>query len=332
MEKHVKALLTDGILEKIANLYGIEKDQLYYVGGFENLIYGFDQINQSYIVRITHSTHRTIDEVKAEMDFLFYLARHKANVSMPIMTINQELVEKIDCIDNSYFIICAFTKAEGEVPSRQNANERMFYNYGKTIGFFHQLTKNYHESEGIQRRFSWDQDLIILNASKYLPKEDQVILNRLQEVVEAIRQIKPTKDNFGLIHTDVHMGNFFVKDDELTVFDFDDVAYHYFASDIAIPLFYLVFFVKEEDQIPLADRFMKPFMSGYLSMNQISKSDYMHLPLFLKLREIILYIVIYRTLKIEESEFARRYLERYRDRIINKTAFLDLDLEKYYVE
>jgi len=43
-----------------------------------------------------------------------------------------------------------------------------------------------------------------------------------------------------LIHTDVHAGNFFVDDGRITVFDFDDSSYQWFASDIAIALYYTI--------------------------------------------------------------------------------------------
>lgn len=332
MEKYVKELFTEEVLEITSKLYGIEREDLYIVGGFENYIYGFDKDNKSYIVRITHNSHRTVDQVKAEMDFLFYLAKSGANVSMPITTINNSFVETIECLDNSHFIICAFTKAEGERPNRTNLTNEMFYNYGRTVGLFHKLTKNYRESEGIVKRYNWDEDTLIVNASKYLSSDDQIILERLDEVIQSIKMIEKTKDNFGLIHTDIHMGNFFVKNNELTVFDFDDVSYQYFISDIAIALFYLVFMVKEEQQVELADRFLTHFMKGYLSIIKISKSDYMKMPIFLKLRELILYVVIFRTLNVQQDEFARVFIDRYRNRIINKTPFINLDLEKYYFD
>ena len=156
--------------------------------------------------------------------------------------------------------MCSFTKAEGKPPSRKNATDKMYYNYGKTIGMFHSLTKNYVESDGIIKRYNWDQDLLILNGDKYLPESDKIIIDRLNEVIKEINSLEKNKDNFGLIHTDVHMGNFFVKNDELTVFDFDDAAYQYFVSDIAIALYYLIFMANEEDQFALADRLMTHFM------------------------------------------------------------------------
>ena len=330
MDKNTKELLTEKVIEKAALLYGRKKDALYFVGGFENFVYGFDADGKSYIVRLSHSTHRTLDEIKAEMDFLFYLAHNGANVSMPIKTVSGQLVESIGCWDGSQFIVCAFTKAEGEVPTRQNVNKRMFYNYGKTIGFFHRLTKEYREGEGIQRRLDWNQDLMIVNADKYLPESEHVIVERLYEIVSEIRLLDKNRDNYGLIHTDIHMGNFFVKDDDLMVFDFDDLAYQFFVSDIAIPLFYLVFMIPEEDWIKWADGFMTEFMKGYLRENRLSREDYLKIPLFLKLREIILYIVVYQALNVEGDRFAEAYVKRYRDRIINRTPFINLDFDKYY--
>ena len=57
MEKYVKELFTEEVLEITSKLYGIEREDLYNVGGFENYIYGFDKDNKSYIVRITHNSH-----------------------------------------------------------------------------------------------------------------------------------------------------------------------------------------------------------------------------------------------------------------------------------
>jgi len=328
MEKFVKELLTEKVLNEVKNLYAI--NELYYVGGFENFIYGFDKDNQSYIVRISHSSHRTIAQIKAEIDFIFYLSNNNANVSTPIFSVNNNLVEKITLENNSYFTVCAYTKAIGQPPSRTNLTESLFYNYGKTIANFHKLTKSYQLKEGLLPRYTWDEDILIKDASKFLDAKDKIILEKLNELIIKINSIERTKDNFGLIHTDIHFGNFFIHNDNLTVFDFDDVAYQYFISDIAIALFYLVYLLNDEEKMELADRFMKNFMKGYFEENKLAKEDFLKINLFLKLREIILYIVIHKTLNIEESKFAQTYINKYRERIINDIEFINLDFEKYY--
>jgi len=329
MDKFVKDLLGEDVLTEVSKRYDIEKDALYFVGGFENFIYGFDRDEKSYIVRISHSSHRDLDDIKSELDFVFYLAKNGAKVSMPITTVSGNLVEKIDASDGSYFIISAFTKAEGRPPKAEDLSEAFFYNYGKTIGQFHRLVKDYEPSKGIKKRFSWYEDNLLVKASEYLSDEDKVILDRLNEVQSSIKSIPTNENNYGLIHTDVHMGNFFVKDNELTVFDFDDASYHYFISDIAIFLFYLIWFKKDEERIKLADFALTHFMRGYKSENKLSKEDFLTIDKFLKLREIVLYLVIFKTLNIEESDFAQRYINTYCDRIIFNTPFVDLDFERY---
>lgn len=136
------------------------------LGGFENFIYGFDHNSQSYIVRISHSSHRIIEEIKSEQDFACYLAENGAKVSKPIKTIHNSLVEEINASDGSYFIFSAYTKAPGRAPKPSDASDDFFFEYGKTVGRFHFLTKKYTPSKGIKRRFHWYQDDIIDNAKK----------------------------------------------------------------------------------------------------------------------------------------------------------------------
>ena len=53
-------------------------------------------------------------------------------------------------------------------------------------------------------------------------------------------------DCYGLIHADIHQGNFFVdENDNITIFDFDDCHYHWFAYDLAVPLFGLAISLRD---------------------------------------------------------------------------------------
>ncbi|HHZ11603.1 MAG TPA: aminoglycoside phosphotransferase, partial [Acholeplasmataceae bacterium] len=61
MDKFVKELLTEDVLVETAKRYGIGKEKVYFVGGFENFIFGFEANDKSFIVRISHSSHRGLD-------------------------------------------------------------------------------------------------------------------------------------------------------------------------------------------------------------------------------------------------------------------------------
>lgn len=319
-------VFNDNILNKAGALFGVKFNELIKVGGFENLIYGYSLNDRDYILRISHSLHRTIELVEAELDFIHYLWENNANVSMPVLSVNGKFVEKIEAEDGSYFIATAFDKAKGERPKRDVLTDEFFINYGRTIGKFHKLTKDYQA--GKSKRYRWDEDPILKNTKEYLPEEDGIIYEKLQSLINQINQIKQTNDNFGLIHTDIHMGNFFVSNNELTVFDFDDLAYQYFISDIAIVVYYYIWLIFDENErVARAKKLLSLFMKGYNLENKLQEEDFLTIELFLKLREFILYIVIFRS--NVKDKWAKDYIEFYRQRIIDDIPFVDIDYKEF---
>ncbi|MFH0766573.1 MAG: phosphotransferase [Bacillota bacterium] len=330
MEAHMKALFNHQILEEAGKHFDVELKDLFKVGGFENFIYGYKKSEEEFILRISHSSHRTYEELLAELDFVNYLAVHHANVSIPIVSKEKNLVEKID-IKNSYFTVSSYIKAKGERPTPEYFNENFFFNYGRTIGNFHRLAKKYHPRNSTIKRFKWDGDPLFINARSYLLDTDEIIYNRFTELIKKLNQLPITKENYGLIHTDIHIGNFFTKDDQLCVFDFDDCAYMWFISDIAIALFYYLDFSMRDEthEKENAHFFMTHFMKGYLTENKLSYEDMSMMQDFLKLRELVLYIVLYRSVDMEQNNFAKRYVDKYRNRIIHHVPFVELDFTQY---
>lgn len=332
MDKRIHEMFNQEILEKAAKLFGVNDEDVKKVGGFENYIFEYQKNNIDYIMRISHTLHRSIQQVESELDFVNFLANNHANVSIPILSINKRLVEII-ASDEGFFIVTSYHKAKGSHVRKDTATDLFFENYGKTVGQFHRLTKYYQLLEGLEKRYEWNEDSLILDAEKYLPKADQVILEKLQLLLDYLNQLPKNKDNYGLIHTDVHMGNFYVFDNQLTVFDFDDCAYQWYVSDIAIALFYYVAFIdNEEVKIAKAKDFMKLFMKGYHRENKLDLDAFKQFPYFLKLREFILYIVIHRSCNLETDEWGKRFISLYRDRIINDIPFVQIDFTEYYTK
>lgn len=331
MEKHIKGIFNDNILRQAAVFYGILYEDLVFVGGFENFIYSFHKDSEDFIMRISHESHRTLSQVASELDFVNFLANYDANVSIPVFSIQQRLVEQVYASDGSYFTISVYTKALGERPRKEMLGPDFFESYGRTIGSFHWLTKMYQPALGIDKRFKWDEDPLLIHADEYLPKEDAIILERFHTLVNQISTLKISKNNYGLIHTDVHAGNFFVKDNELTVFDFDDCTYMWFVSDIAIALFYYTDSLKvtDEEKVEKATFFLKHFMIGYLKENKLAKIDFLEIDKFLRLRELVLYIVLHRSLDAVNDLYVQHYVSRHRNKIINQEAFLPIDYKQY---
>lgn len=329
MEKFIYDLLSDDMIEEALSLYGAKNHKN--LGGFENFVFEFEIDGKAFILRLSHSSHRSIDEVNSEIDFIYFLANNNANVAVPIRNKENTFTKMTLCKNDSYFTVAAFEKAEGERPTRDLVNNEMLLNYGKTIGQFHNLTKMYVPSKGIMNRFSWENDVLLCSAKTYLKEEDMIIYDKYIDLKNRILEIPKTIDNYGLLHTDVHFGNFLIKNNQLCVFDFDDASYQYFISDIAIALFYYISAEHNEElRKAKADNFMTYFMKGYLEENNLAKEDFLLIDLFLKLREYVLYFVIHRSCNLETDEWAKRFVNFYRNRLIDDVRFVDIDYCKYY--
>jgi amicoumacin kinase len=331
MEKTVDTLLTNELLFTLFGRFSIQTDSYKKLGDFENYVYEVFQDGQPVIFRLTHSSHRNIDEIQSELDWMNFLHQHKVNVPLAFESDNQKLVECKEAADGSYFYACVFTKAEGE-PVKINSpkfTDDLFYAWGKEIGKMHRVTRKYQPSEGIVRRASWDEEDLLLNIEKYIPSEDTIIVEKTKELMEKIQSFSKKNDNFGLIHTDMHSGNFFFDDKEIHVFDFDDSCYLWFASDIAIPLYYSILYgygdKSKMEKMEFAKEFLSAFMEGYESENTLPEKWKEHLPYFLRLRDITLYSVLHKKIAPEDrNEKVLAWIDEMGARIKNDEAIIDL--------
>ncbi len=323
MEKFIQDLFNAEILEQAAEKFDLKKEDLKELGGFESFIYEFNKNEQSYILRITHSSRRTPAMIEAEMDWIEYLHNHGVNCSLPCHSHAGHLIETVG-EENNQFIVCAFDKVPGGRLTRVMDNPEFRYNYGKQIGKMHRVTKDYQN--GKSRRIEWYQDDLIENFASVVSHEDTLVKN-FNANTEQIHAMQKTTDNYGLVHFDAHTGNFFVQDNEIFVFDFDDCQYAYFAADIAIVLFYFAGYCPKEVKVEdFMLQFYQEFMKGYVSENTISQEELSKIPIFLKQREFMLYAAIKQAYgDAEYDNWAKWYMTGRKEKLENETPFIDLD-------
>ncbi len=63
-------------------------------------------------------------------------------------------------------------------------------------------------------------------AEKFLPPSEIEVITKWNCMLDYLRTLPKGIDEYGLIHQDLHGGNFFVDDaGNMTIFDFDDSQY-----------------------------------------------------------------------------------------------------------
>ncbi len=325
MELFMQNALTDNVIKQAALLYGVDVSKIVKIGGFENFVYEYTKNSENYIMRFVHSEHRTYEQVLAELEFIDYLDKNNACVSTVVHSVNDQLIERINIDDIFYFNICVFTKAPGTFVKREDQTNDFWVEFGKDVGQLHKLTKSY---KPVHKRVEWNEENFFDMVDKSLPKTDDIIKERLDDLTKKILSFPKNIDNYGLIHTDLHFGNMFISSGKLTFFDWDDSSYKHFLSDIAIIIFYS-FGIRnyEEDHINNETRrILALFMEGYKIENKVSIDFFKNLNDFLMLRTIILYVVIHAAGRESlDHPFGKQYIDKYRDSIISNTPFLNLD-------
>ncbi|MEK3855352.1 phosphotransferase enzyme family protein [Cytobacillus sp. FSL H8-0458] len=307
MEKAVDSLMTDEVLHHFLSIFSLDIVNYKKLGDFENYVYEASKAGEELILRITHSTHRKLEELLSEVDWMSYLGSEGVKVPKIVPSQNGNMVEALEAGDGSVFYAGLFSKAEGKPISVRGPefNKELFHAWGRAVGKMHAATKSYVPSADIVPRMQWDEEEL-LTVEKYIPEEDQLIVMNTKVLLDMLHTLPKHINNYGLIHTDIHSGNFFYDEKDIQVFDFDDCCYHWFASDIAIPLYYsLLYKFKEANpaEVNIFGRvFLDSFLDGYQQENEIPGDLEKQLPLFLRLRDITLYSVIHKKIAPEDRD------------------------------
>ena len=161
--------------------------------------------------------------------------------------------------------------------------------WGQVMGNMHRLTKLYAPSPGIVPRPQWDHETVHTLVVDGAVHDLSAQYLELQGAIAWLRSLDQSKESFGLIHCDLHYGNFFVHNNRMTVFDFDDSCYHWFAYDVAVPLFLLQFSFAREN-MPFDDsEFLTNFFRGYQQENSLEQTWHDSITPFLRYRAILLH-------------------------------------------
>ncbi|MCZ8512133.1 phosphotransferase [Paenibacillus filicis] len=275
-------------------------ERLRHIGGFENVIYEYlMDSGSSGILRISHSSHRSEEQLASEQHWVRYLASEGVSVCRPLLFPSGSLLERIDR-GEGYFTLTLWDKAPGR-KVRGGCEEwgpELFEAWGELTGSMHALTKKYTVPAGVEPRSSADPNLY--QPSPAWPKEKLDVWEKYKETESLIQSMDRTPDIYGLCHRDLHNGNFFVDEGTITAFDFDDAGYDFFVHDIAIAVYYSSVFGNwgqpETDSQRISEfagSMLRRFMTGYRRKHEQAPGPWARLPLFIERRRCELCLILF---------------------------------------
>jgi amicoumacin kinase len=280
-------------------------------GGFHNEVFYDEGLNK--VIRISE-TKKTKEMVGQELQWMQHLYSKGVPVPKPAMIIESE----------GGRVRTSFEYINGEsidVTNSAHWNVGMFQQMGKIAGKMHALSKDFYLEE--VHRPQWTEenpDVFQLRG-----KLSTWLLEKYDLLMERLYAFKITPDNFGLIHNDFHQGNLIIRDEaSITVIDFDECSYNWFAQDIAV-CFYHAYWQHDSfngDGEAFCSTFLRHFFDGYMEENLLHPDTVEQIPIFLKLREIFLYSLFMRKWDMNSLEDWQKYtLRDLEERIKKETVY-----------
>ncbi|HUT79619.1 MAG TPA: phosphotransferase [Candidatus Bathyarchaeia archaeon] len=327
MKAEVEHLFTDDILEQAIEKFSLDKEKTIKLNSFESFIFTSELNGKPCILRITHSSHRTVNEIRGEIDWINYLAENGASVCKAYPAISGCFVEKIEQVDSSsYFCVSVFEKAEGVFLSKNRhlITDTLIEEWGRIVGELHRLTKDYPDPPTEMKRKNWEHYLPVIE--EYLENEP-IALERAKELFSNLKKLPKDRDCYGLIHYDVHHANFLVDNGKIRLFDFDDSEYSWFIADLSVILFTAIWdnFQGEQSKEEFAQDFIDKFMIGYQKENSLNDWWLIQLANFIQYRLILLYAVLSREYQLAPAEWIKKLLDKWKLLIETDKSYVNLD-------
>jgi Ser/Thr protein kinase RdoA (MazF antagonist) len=287
------------------------------LGGFENALFRSSD-PPGRILRLTHTSRRSVEMVLAEFEFMAHVAAQGVQVVAPIRSLNGQLVEEVEIASGDHLVVACMTEAPGRFRRPDDWTDAEIKKYGELLGAMHRATKGF-EPHGTPRPL-WTDPIFDAGLSA-AEVSDPELFHRVAEI-RAACAIHEAGSTGLLIHQDAHYGNLHITDDGLiSMFDFDDCAYGTPTHDIAIVLFYWLMGLDEE-QHSVARRFVANFLRGYERHQTIPHNWPDGADRFLSLREVDLYWLIAKESPDEVLPAEERFMDGRRDRILNGVPYL----------
>lgn len=275
-----------GLLGDAAGLYGVAAEQLTMLGAFESHVFSFHSSTGPAILKVIEPSHRTADQVQAEVDWLVSLMQAGIPVAAPLQSGSGNWVETVG---DGAKVVVAFRRAPGEQLKPADWTDDRLAGWGTLLGRLQSHSRDY--SPPGPRRLDLIESGYLHRLEELAPEADSFRRNtaQLRDWAAPLLVDGPAA---GLVHADLHHGNLLLHQEQWTAIDFDDSGYGAWSFDLTMPLYYAVRALPDLKPEEAAARFLPPFLSGFRTHAAVPDGWADEASLFLQLRQAELALAI----------------------------------------
>ncbi|NJM60470.1 MAG: phosphotransferase [Oscillatoriales cyanobacterium RU_3_3] len=250
-----QASIYDYIANVALDRYNLAQGLRYFLGHSGSVTFRIETQQEKFLLRIHQAIFSSQGDVwqkpeVIESELLWLAALHLDTdlvVQTPIKNLQNRLVTPVIVDENTEVFYCSLLRwIDGEILQFDRTPQQA-YQLGKLIAQLHQHSQKWQRPHNFTRP-AYDRNRLKIALSKLHPASSQGLIaaenynvlelaaGQVQKLMETLEQ---TQENWGLIHADLHDGNYLFHNEELRPIDFARCGFGYYLYDVATALQYL---------------------------------------------------------------------------------------------
>ncbi len=293
------------------------------LGGFYKNVYQYKRNGTPCILKLIPIAAKDRSQLYSELEWISYLRNNGIPIPEQILSASGQAVETIIKLPLPFCII-SFKKEKGEkinTSNPDNLNPRLLRRIGQTMGKMHSLSSLFHARETVPFFEEWNEGEVFYRDLSYIDGWITDLFNVFRQKINTFPQ---TEQSYGLIHNDFQPGGLLLdSNNNVVLFDFSHVKYHYFTYDIATFLFHALESVSEEELSTYKYLFLNAFMEGYTVEHQLEEGWQKQIDFFLEYRNLFSYIYLMTSIPPEKlDEKKQKQLKLFKKQLTRSRAVL----------
>lgn len=243
-----------------------------------------------FTLRVHRPGYQSDGSIRSELAWLEALGRQTdLALARPMAGADGDYLQRIELDGDDHRFAVLFEFAPGGEPSPADDQTALFETIGRYGAVLHSHAEGWSRPAGFERQI-WDAGQI-LDADglwgdwRSAPGVGRAIAPVLHELDAALRQDLATYGTaarrFGLIHADLRFGNLLADADRVTLIDFDDCGFCWFAYDFAAAISFY-------ECHPTVPQWRAAWLKGYTAHRQLDADDLAAMETMILLRRMAL--------------------------------------------
>ncbi len=226
-------------LEQCVDHWGLVPEKTELVRDGVNHVFATEFVNgDPIIIRISDGAFRGRSEVLGELLWLDHLIRNGCTVTTPIPSRGGELLETIELDSGTMHVSCfeRFGGRQLDPATDEEWNDDLFQKLGREIGRIHRASDEL-QLPSDRDRWPWYESKFTQFPDPLPETFNPQVADAMRGYIAELRKRPMPSRHYGLVHRDLHEGNFLVEDGKVQVIDFDLGCYGWRTMDFAVLLF-----------------------------------------------------------------------------------------------